>query len=118
MKKFLCFVIFVSIALAVYAEKTITFNKMSNYGGRIFFNVPREIEGNVTVTEYYPFAIQLWGKSLGTGGVSSTSSKTQVFGTPSNTTYTPKELYQIAPNFVKPLMKDLWIEILDDDLTN
>ena len=96
------------------AERTIILNKVSQLQGTLYFNPQVRIG---TVTMHAPIGINVAGIAESTDGIRVSVSSSTIFGTLRKTGYTEKESWNLLPNALKPIFKDVHFQAIGVDLS-
>lgn len=111
MKKVILAVLIVAIASMGYCAKPTSYITITNLHGNINFNVQDEND------EYIPMVINVDGVAKTAEDGRKGVSITKEIGTPSPTKLEGKDLYDALPAWAQPALKDLYLEAIDEDVS-
>lgn len=118
MRKGLILILFIALSFSIaLAGVNTSYDILDNLHGNINFNVPRSdiTSGNTT---YIPMVVNLDGTAKTSDGGKKGVKVIREIGSVSNTTLEGKDLYLALPTWARPMLKELYQEAIDLDVTN
>lgn len=117
MKRLICVLVALTVvllAVPAFADKPTTYTELTKIHGNILFNVI--VRGPGEEIKYMPMVVNLDGVAKTQDGGLKGVKVIKTVGTLSDTPLYGKDLYDALPTLVQPLLKDLYLEALAEDV--
>ena len=110
------FIVTVLIAVRGFADKTVTYTDIS----RVEFHlIPNVVIVNETSMEreYFPIGVRTVVSVERDDNVTFPVTFDNALGQPRNTTYTPREIYQLLPPQLQGILRDIVNQTINEDIS-
>lgn len=116
MKKAMAIILGILLITSIsYGAKTISYDRLENPQVVIFFNVKKNING---VNKYIPIYIQMGGTAISSDGLTGRNVRVErEVGGQLDAPKTNKEIYNMLPNPVNQIFKDMFLEAISEDVS-